>query len=539
MSLADFKTIIDQLNTTGKADPTVVRRFLSNRDSSSFHQLEAIFVASLGKPGHSLFTDYYPDYFTEWVHSFEFSYSFNTFPLKGDFDFGLAVQQIIDTKRQTGDSSEFYELFMALWVYHGTPAMYRAQYANSKARFDEVAEDEIEYFQQVNLAREIYWNASSTQLLRFDELGDGLERLDKFSWNQIQYRGAMAPAHIMKLMLAHSTIQTLTNILTTSKNKSLMLTGNMGDKTTALPPLKKYYDYLKTAVEFDQANDSELTKLWVAMVDSAKKEDDSGKNMKWVCESEPVTSLESKFSSGTFTSTDKIFLAGHPLVYSKVHPDDLPRVDQWLENMRSQTKTKITGSALALRDSLPPNVIVEIIMQSLPWERVWVGVDNKAEPGKMANRVESFILHVLKTNPNKRGREGRAEDEVENPRATKLVRTRAGVEKDDETKRIISKLKDFFKMEYPKEMSTSAKAGEMSYHNAIEAMKEILIDTPEGNVGPIISGWVRRAESERSEAKRTAMFQKIATAVSELKVQTCISKAKKQKLQKFETALIA
>jgi len=79
---------------------------------------------------------------------------------------------------------------------------------------------------------------------------------------------------------------------------------------------------------------------------------------------------------------------------------------------REETRKLIRGTTQALHKKFPENVIVEIIIGSLPWERIMIGIDNfegdyKAREDRIINYIEYelYIASQLEKKPsNKKGK---------------------------------------------------------------------------------------------------------------------------------------
>ena len=121
------------------------------------------------------------------------------------------------------------------------------------------------------------------------------------------------------------------------------------------------------------------------------------KTLKWLSGQEYVKKTNEFSGSKNEPSkiTSKFLVAITPGIWEKYSDINVGFYKKILDKTQKETRELISGVIMGLHDAFSPNDIMDIVMKSLPWERVWIGVGGTRKHGKMGAMVGSYIKKVI------------------------------------------------------------------------------------------------------------------------------------------------
>jgi len=524
--------LIDRLN----AGEVIPDKDLEGINLAADHKgewISKIIVASAGKPGQGVLTRIDPNIFNSVILEF----TFGLFPAKGKFDFNKAVTSLmglLSTDLDPELKEELLRIYLGFWLYHGTEAKYRStlwsdlQYKLSVMDFNK----------EIDLSDSMLWDATEQQwelFKRYNTLPFYVPRLP------YKYVAAFAPLPIIKLVIEtkedkfnHYTL--LLNNYTQAKNvykeggPGVQPKGSIVDFVNATSGLVQW--------DVDELKEKGWDVLHTIFNDLKNKDALNPATLKWLSETpfvknaKTLRSMARPVATPLTKITTTFLVAITPGILEKYQGPMKKPYEELMLKTQKETRDQIVGVVLGLHGAYPSFAIPKIVMNSLPWERVWIGVDDKREHGKMAASVEAYIRKVVESADkvkaerlsSKRGREYDNNNKVGGEKGGKKVRLTAEVMPED---KVIAKLKQVFALEV---VSTEAESPNAE-HQRIEAMKEKLTDLESEPVIAIriLQNWVLEAEKYKSEEQK----KRIATVIRDLQAETSLSDRFQDSLARF------
>lgn len=366
-------------------------------------EIEKIIVASAGKPGQGLLKRIDPEIFKKSVPTVtSLPINFGLFPALGDFDFenaqnsllGLIGSDINDSlKRQV------FQIYLCFWLYHGTDAKYKSRYwricQNKLAGFS--------FEKKIEINRTIYWDATNEQWERFIKFN----KLTITEGGPPQENGEniFAPTTIIKQVIK-SKKQTLdkieyySHILNVFNNSKKVYRGDVG-----LQPKGSITDLVDATSRLIRWNNNDLndennygerllTETSIGLTIGGEL---NPKTLKWLSGQEYVKKTNEFSGSKNEPSkiTSKFLVAITPGIWEKYSDINVGFYKKILDKTQKETRELISGVIMGLHDAFSPNDIMDIVMKSLPWERVWIGVGGTRKHGKMGAMVGAYIKKVI------------------------------------------------------------------------------------------------------------------------------------------------
>jgi len=367
-------------------------------------EIEKIIVASAGKPGQGLLMRIDPEIFKKSVPTLtSLPINFGLFPALGDFDFenaqnsllGLIGSDINDSlKRQV------FQIYLCFWLYHGTDAKYKSRYwhicQNKLAGFS--------FEKKIEINRTIYWDATDDQLNRFMKFN----KLTISDGGPPQENGEniFAPTTIIKQVIKSKKttldkIEYYSHILNVFNNSKKVYRGG----GTGLQPKGSITDLVDATsrlirwnnVDLNDENnygESLLTETSLGLIIGGEL---NPKTLKWLSGQEFIKKTNEFYGSKNepSTITSNFLVAITPGIWEKYSNDKVGFYKKIMDKTQKETRELISGVIMGLHDAFSPNDIMDIVMMSLPWERVWIGVGGKRQHGKMGAMVGAYIKKVI------------------------------------------------------------------------------------------------------------------------------------------------
>lgn len=405
---------------------------------------ERILVASLGKPGYGILERYDPELYMSYDMDFTIDNEgglMGIFPIRGPFDFNMAADTV---KRYAAESAAFMPMFVAFWMYHGTPRKFAQRF--ERDRRDIVARNELIDGLYMNPVNEIFWNVPTPRIkMMFATTDirltteDGVEIHDKAN--------VAAPLPIISL-IAEAT-NDVPDVLLRWSNKKItkMYTGNRFE-TRPLAHVQTLWKWASRSMDV-RVDDEQRGKLVrrLYMLLSVKKQFNPS-TLTWLGQLDIVQSAGSlDLVDMRETKGEGRVLADEVLV--SVTPGIEERVEwsvkrkRLVDKTRKKTRERIDAAVMSLHGSFPEVTMKNIIRSALPWELVWLGVDGKGRtPGKVMGRTMQYIDYVI-------GVVSRSKGSETYERVTKVARSSTGVETSARSsaheEEMVAKLSKFFR----------------------------------------------------------------------------------------------
>lgn len=426
-------------------------------------KISDLLVASAGKPGQGILTRIDPEVFKT-PYWFRLYMYYGLFPVKGKFDFEHAINSlmILMQRMQSGTilrelNSDVFLIFLGFWLYHGE-GKYGGELYNAckeKLRVMTVR-------QNLRYREPMFWSATQEQWDLFMKFKFPTVEVRSVPIDLIDYLGekitrlTFAPLYITKetiKRLAAPKIDGYNDLLMTFKTTRVTrMYPDGGGEAQPKVSIKDFFDATNEMVEWSADDADSLRRItatfailrkWLSM-----ENDFNPKALEWLSKTYFVKSLSPnsvKFGRGEnwfgFSKVTRLFLiAITPGIMEKVKDDEYRRL---LESTQEETREQILGTVYGMHGGFPNTVISRVVMGSLPWERVYIGVGGKREHGKMADAVYTYIGGVIDSIERIK-----AEKYEKGEADKKRVRTtRAGEEAFPPSERVlIEKFKTVFKL---------------------------------------------------------------------------------------------
>lgn len=433
-------------------------------------KISTIIVASAGKPGQGVLTRIDPETFQNpkkillGLLSLEvFELTFGLFPAKGKFDFRKAVTSLLgllslevapgyarDVQREG-----IVAIYLGFWLYHGTDANYRSNiWHDGLAKIRELEEDIDTEFQ---LTLPMWWDATEQQWGRFKRYYTIPFTENHDSWS-FYYQKTLAPLPVIKLAIENSPPEYQFALYLSLLFRWGLVEDVYKEGGPGLQPKGSIIDFVNATSGFPKLSVDVLNNQgWVVLhrIFLALRKEDAlnPASFKWFSELPFVKNAETIYSAtqpvGAIEATNRFLVVITPGLWEKYRGPIKKPYEELLLETQKENRELIEGVVLALHGRFQPFAIPRIVMNLLPWERVWIGVGGKREHGKMAEIVEAYIRQVVESEDErkakvgaKRGREG--EDASD---ANKKARTRASSGENMSEDEVIEKLKQVFAIE--------------------------------------------------------------------------------------------
>lgn len=473
---AKWDALIGQLNAGEViSDEDLEGINLKDERGNWISTLSKIIVASAGKPGQGILTRVYPNFFQRFgfdifspgISSIKLNI-YELFPAKGKFNFEKAVTSLLgllselpsDYSPYIGDLRvPFLQIYFGFWLYHGTDTMYNRLWSSGVEQIGRLQN----FNATVNLFNEMYWAATEEQWNRFKTYNNATFnlRVPIISASN-KFIPVFAPIYILKETIKEMTKRSATETIryyssmlkTFLKLEQVYLPGKTGPQPKG--SIKPLVNATAGMIEWGRyVSGYERNKIWkiFRLILKGLKEANelNAINLNWLSKTElikkidtltPVILPQDVEVSTTLTQNVKVsttFLGIlTPGIWEKVDESLKEILKDPIEAIQKDTKSKLTGTVLAMHGQFTNDVLPEIIGMSLPWERVWIGVGGKREYGKMYENVESYIRSKLKSI------EKTKEDRKEKVDQRKNKKVRVGACVDQQN--LIAKLKNFFQI---------------------------------------------------------------------------------------------
>ncbi len=408
-----------------------------------------IIVASAGKPGQGILSRLDPDFFKS--NDIPFFLNYGLFPVNGKFDFEKAIESLMELMDYLQPFSSLlndsiYIIFLGFWLYHGD--------GNYGSEIYSTCRDKLRVLnvnQQLSYYPHVFWGATQKQWDKFIQHKFPTFELPRFDTNIIDYYEVgqkllkvLAPIYIIKenIKVLYNPIGDYYTILESFKQATHAYGIGPGPGPTPIGSFKDFFDTTNVMIDWTDttrpANRGLLKVFHEVRELLVKRNEFNPEGLKWFSQTYFVKSL--KPNTVTVKVYEKVtrgfILAITPGIIEKVAEETYLPV---LKNQQKENMKKIKGVVLGLHGYYPNDVTVRIVMKSLPWERIWIGVGGKREHGKMAKSVEvftrKFIEYVQKVKMEKKA--GRQE-------VTKRARTSVNAHTTVPADEMVKKLKKLF-----------------------------------------------------------------------------------------------
>ena len=422
-------------------------------------KISDLLVASAGKPGQGILRRIDPKIFKDSTR-IALHLHYDLFPIKGKFDFEHAVGSLMILMRslQSSDmaeqlNAEIFLIFLGFWLYHGDNK-YSGEFYNACKNELRV----LDVKQDIRYRSPMFWGATQKRWDLFV----------KFKFPSVEIKSVpptdlvdsshtnvkFAPLYIIKAaikQLPGPKIEGYNAILLTFKSSQVTHMYPDG-KGEARPKgsIKDLFDATNALVDWTADDADSLRRIsatFTILRNALVRENDfNPRTLKWLSETYFVESLSPNsvnlgVSRGSWFISKGFLMAITPGITEKVSGTGYQDV---LETQQKETMNKIVGTVRALHGVYPNDVISRVVMASLPWERVWIGVGGKREHGKMGDAMYRYIGGVIDSIERIKAEKS---DEALKAGSTKRVRTRASSGDDMSEDEMIEKLKKVFTLE--------------------------------------------------------------------------------------------
>ena len=467
MSEQSLERIVDRLNA-GEDIPDKDLEGINLADNKG-EWISKIIVASAGKPGQGVLTRIDPNIFEpsdddgELYWEYSLGLSFGLFPAKGKFDFTKAVTSLmglLSTDLVEDLKAELLQIYLGFWLFHGTKANYK-----STLWFEGQSQlGDMDFEKEIDLPYSMWWDATEQQW----ELFKRHNTLPFYA--HITFIETFAPLPIIKLLMKN-TIENNLDRYTRLLSKYTRATNVYKEGGPGVQSKGSIMDFVNATSGLFQWNVDDLKErgwylLGKIFYDLKGEDALNPATLKWLSETPFVKNATTLRSTSKpveipFTKiTTKFLVVITPGILEKYQGPMKEPYKELMLKTQQETREQIAGVVLGLHGTYPSFAIPKIVMNSLPWERVWIGVDDKREHGKMAASVEAYIRKVVESADkvkaerlsSKRGGGDSRDDLGPN----KKVRLEANMMSEDEA---IAKLKKVFALRvYPDDAPVSAAA---------------------------------------------------------------------------------
>ncbi len=436
--------LVDRLNN-GEVIPDEDLGDIDLGTSGWSAEIEKIIVASAGKSGQGVLTRIDPEIFKKSAPTFtSLTINFGLFPALGDFDFENAQNSLLGLIGSNINDSlkrQVFQIYLCFWLYHGTDAKYKSRYW----RICQNKLDGFSFEKNIEINKTMYWDATNEQWDRFMKFNK-LPFTDWSSYSQENGKNIFAPLTILKQVIKSkkTTLDKIgyySHILKVFNNSKKVYQGG----GTGLQPKGSIKDLVDATsmlirwnnVDLNDENNYGERLLTETRIGLSRGGELNPKSLKWLSEREYVKKTDEFSDSKNETSkiTSKFLVAITPGIWEKYSDTKVRFYKKILDKTQKETRELISGVIMGLHDAFPPNVIMNIVMKSLPWERVWIGIGGKRKHGKMGAMMGAYIKKVIDSVQNiELEREDKGD---EGP--PKKVNTKAKIRTVEE---VINKLKD-------------------------------------------------------------------------------------------------
>jgi len=444
----NMRQLVDRLNKGEVIPDKDLRKYSLPYDEMDFCDIVAkIIVASAGKPGEGILTRIDPDFFK--THHISLFLHHSLFPVNGKFDFKKAVGSLLELMEYLQQYSSLinesiYIIFLGFWLYHGEENYGSEIYSTCKDKLML-----IDVQQQLNYYPHVFWGATQKQWEKFMEYKFPTFELPTIETSIIEYYESggkllevLAPPFIVTeyIKVLYNPIGDYYRILESFKKATHAY--GIGPVPTPIGHFKDFFDATSVMVDWKdttQPANRGVEKVFHEVRELLVKYNEfNPEGLKWFSQTYFVNCLSpNSVNMKVYGKVTRGFILSiTPGIIEKV---DVGSYLPVLEVQQKENVKKIKGVVLGLHGYYPNEIIVRIVMMSLPWERVWIGVGGKREHGKMATSVEvftrKFIEYVQKNKMEKK--EGRQE-------VTKRARTSVNAHTTVPVDEMVKKLKSVF-----------------------------------------------------------------------------------------------
>jgi hypothetical protein len=439
-------------------DEDLVGVTLKYPDETYADNISDLLVASAGKPGQGILTriGIDPNLFKNDPISLYLDLHYKLFPVKGKFNFKHAVTSLLVLMRSLQSSQlanslngKIFLIFLGFWLYHGE-GMYGGEFyaqCTNELRVMNVN-------QTLKCMYPMFWSATQEQwdlFMKFKFLTVEV-RSDPTELVDYSTTSTFAPLYIVKQtikLLPEPKIEGYNHILSTWEEADVAeMYPDGGGEAQPKGSIKEFFDATNTLVTWSGHNHNSdamqgIRATFVHLKNALRKEKDFNPgSLKWLSETYFVKSLSpnsvplgTNFTEFGVKGVNGLFLVAiTPGIIEKVAKGVYKDL---LESEQKKNRELIMGTAKAL-SGMAPYIISRIIMGSLPWERVFIGVGGKREHGKMGDLVHRYIGGVLDTIEKINA------EKEEQADAAKRARTTASSDDSMYEKEFIGKLKKVF-----------------------------------------------------------------------------------------------
>lgn len=408
---------------------------LRTMDGEWSEKISDLLVASAGKPGQGILTRINPKVFETPIH-LRLSMYYGLFPVKGKFDFERAISSLmILMQRMQSDelkrelNSDVFLIFLGFWLYHGE-GKYGGELYNAckdKLRVTTVR-------QNLRYQIPMFWSATQEQWDLFMKFKFLTVEVRSVPIDLVDYSHpylTFAPLYITKETIKRLPAPKIDGyndlLMTFKKTRVTRMYPDGGGEREAQPKgsIKDFFDATNEMVEWS-ADDAVSLRIITATFSIlrnglSREKDFNPKTLKWLSETYFVKSLAPNSVSIFFIANQvskQFLIAITPGIMEKVKDDGYRHL---LESTQEETREQILGTVYGMHGGFPNTVIKRVVMGSLPWERVYIGVGGERKHGKMADAVYTYIGGVIDSIE-------RIKAEKKGEAYGKRVRTRAGEE---------------------------------------------------------------------------------------------------------------
>lgn len=407
---------------------------------------ERILVASLGKPGHGILERYDPELYMSYDMDFTIDNEgglLGIFPIRGPFDFNMAADTV---KRYAAESAAFMPMFVAFWMYHGTPRKFAQRF--ERDRRDIMARNELVDGLYMNPMNEIFWNVPTPRIKMMFATTDISLTTEDEEVKIHDEANVAAPLPIISL-IAEATDNIPDVLLSlTYKKITKMYTGNRFE-TRPLAHVQTLWKWASRSVDVRiDAQRGKLVRRLYMLLSTRKQFNPS--TLTWLGQLDIVQSSRSLDISEFYENkdegrvlTDEVIVSVTPGIEERV--EWKAKTKRLVDETRKKTRERIDAAVMSLHGSFPEVTMKNIIRSALPWELVWLGVDGKGRtPGKVMGRTMQYIDYVI-------GVVSRSKGSETYERVTKVARSSTGVETSARSsahpseEEMVAKLSKFFR----------------------------------------------------------------------------------------------
>lgn len=316
-----------------------------------------------------------------------------------------------------------------------------------------------------------------------------------------------APPEYTKIMISYITREGSIDILgkvIRNLPSDLMVFDPRTGETRAVESFTKLFDFYLHAIQDNTAIKPSAKFLKTEMVNKLATIGFTPDALKWLANSH----REVKIAGGQLRikMSDARLLMADPRIVSIVD-DASTSWTESLSELRKRNKTKVDGViGVLMEKGMMPNMIDMIILAAMPWQVVWVGVDDNRKLGPKSEALSSYI----------RSKVAELQEKGYNERPKKAARTKMLMVSrrfSEEDKEIVNKLRPLFSDSIIVEDKEADKL--LGYENIIMSYTDMISDAADdGRLPMFFQAKIHQARS-RTDSNN---FKLLETAIQRIQI---------------------